>query len=957
MPRVSPQISNFTAGEWSPHMMGQADLAQWKNACRTMLNFFPRVTGGAQKRPGTVFVAEVKDSSKRVRLIPFQYSTLQAYVIEAGDYYMRFIRDNGQVVTTSGTPYEIGSPYGAADIGQLRFAQDKDLMYMFHQSYPVQKITRYDHDDWEIYNAPLDNGPYQPVRNNDEIGVNLCTNGEFEEDTGITSIGTPLVQKRTDVRIYSENYARVVAMSATGQGFLITIGTTTTGKQYVVRFRVFTRATSILMRAKQGGASAYNLNEEIDAIADSQWLEYSRYFIEASGGTAAQIEFESPDGEVLDDEELIANYDMTYEGDWTEDPDSTDVYWSADHTFDGVAGTCYLMINPEGTSGDINTLISRSFITETGKVYKLVVIWSGPGYITIRFRRGNNSGSVILADEKYVSGVSANTETFYYEETAGGVYAAIIVGTQHASMIAVNSVSVKEVKSHYYIDKLEVYEVDAITMAPSATTGLGITLTASSDFFESGHIGSFIQLTHGTADPGYARITGVTSGTVATIDVLSDFDATTATANWREGAFSWKNGYPACGAFYEQRLMMADTPNDPDGLWGSQTTEYDDFTPGTLASNALGYKLQSDIIRWLSPLGQLVAGTVNSEYRIGTNSSDTALTPTNIKLTSQGRKGSANIDPINAGNAILFVQRRGAAEYGKRLRELSYNYETDSFQGLDLTAFAEHITGSGIVRMALMLSPFPIVWACTADGGLIGCTYDKDQQVLGWHRHDVGGTVEDICIIPGAEQDDLYLLVNRSIGGVVKRYIEVLAPFDFGDDQTDAYFVDCGLTYDGTAATTITGLDHLEGEAVAILADGAVHDARTVASGQITLDYAASVVHVGLPYTSELEPMPLQGGSIEGTSEGKTKRIHGVTVYFYQTGGGWIGPDEDNLEPLVFRTTDDDVGEAVPLFTGYKDDFNFPGDWGLEATVLIRQTEPLPMTVLSMMPRFRTEDR
>lgn len=941
MPRVSPPITNFTAGEWSRLMDGQLDLAQRQNACRKLENFIVMTHGGATKRPGTQFVAEVKDSSKRVRLLPFQYSTTQAYVIEVGDLYARFFKDKGQILSGS-DPYEIGSPFPSADIAKVRMAQDKDLMYLFHKDHPIHKITRYDHDDWELINAPIDKGPYLAQRSGEKIGTNLATNGDFETDADCTSVGSPQIQRQSSDRVYEQTYARVFTADAANDGFSLDLAETTTGKIYLVRFRVFTKAESLRLKVRQGHVSGtYNLTADIDGIPVGVWTEYERYFSEAAGGTSALVEFLCADGESLDDE-LIANGTFEVAGDWYKTQDDSELEdWQLSSKHHG--GSKSLAVAKwQGWR-------STPFITETGLVYK-ITFWvkTFTGDVTLRIRKGNDSGLV----EHEFTGITPDTWTelsYYYEETAGG--AAAHVGFTLDTIggyVYIDDVVVKEVKSHYYIDKVEVYEIDTISMTPSATEGSGITLTASSAFFDEGHIGSFIQLTHDSTT-GYARIVGVTSSTVATIDILSDLGATDATIEWREGAWSQKNGYPACGCFYEQRMMAACTPNDPDGLWGSKTTEYENFEPGTNAADSLSYKLQSDIIRWLAPMGQLVAGTVNSEYRIGTNGSDTALTPTNIKLTPQGRRGSADAEPIPLGNSIVFIQKRGAAEYGKQLRELSYNYEIDSYRGLDLTLWASHICGSGFVRIVYMASPYSIIWAVTADGELIGMTLDKDQQVGAWHRHPMDGTVEDICVIPGANQDELWMVVNRTIDGATKRYIEVMADFDWGDDDEDAFFVDCGLTYDSTETSTITGLDHLEGESVAIWADGVKQAAKTVSGGSITLDTAASVVQVGLAIASQLEPLDLMGGSVEGTSAGKTKRIHGVSMYIYKTQGGYIGQDSDNLEALEYDDTD--------LFTGLKDDFNFKGDWKLEATCLLTHSDPSPCTVLSMLPRFRTEDR
>jgi len=952
--RVSPALTNFTAGEWSPQLLGQIDLEAYPNACSLMRNFICRVHGGAQKRPGTIFVGEVKNSAQSVRLIPFQYSTAQAYVLEMGDSYIRFFKDRGQIVNGDDSPYEIGSCYLEADVERVKYAQDKDLMYLFNQYYPPQKLTRYDHDDWEMINAPFVNGPYLPQKRAIEIGANLQTNGGFEEDTGITSIGTPEFQERSSVRVYEGTYSRMLAGSADSQGFTLPAFTSVTSSAYVVRFRVFTRAGSLTLQVKQGDESGtYMINEAIEEIPENEWSEFSRYYTEAAGGATAQIGFLSAT-ESLDDN-LCPNpgFESAVESTWYK-VGQLGTEFSHRSNAQKKSGTYSYRFRGDGI-GNRMGVRSNPWITETGKVYKVSFwVYTSGGSVRMSIRRGNDA-DYTQVDYNSVPNSSWTQYTYYYKETDGGASCHLMFDTVGLDYRYVDDITFQEVKTLYYIDKVEVLKVDAITITPSATTGT-VTLTASDDIFQSGHIGAFWQLTHGETT-GYGIVSGYTSAKVVSIDVIEPFGATTATAEWREGAWSAVNGWPACGAFYEQRLMTASSWRDQDALWGSRMTEYEDFTPGVLDTDAVSYKLQSDIIRWLAPMGQLVAGTVNAEYQVGSQSSDEPMTPKNIRMLTRSRKGSASLDPINLGSSILFVQRRGDAEnYGKRLRELSYNYINESFDGIDLTLFAEHITGSGIKRTAFMSSPYPILWAATADGRLIAMTYEREQKVIGWHYHPTEGVVEDLCVVPGENQDDLYLLVAREVNGDTKKYVEVLADFDFGDIE-DAFFVDCGLSYDGEPTDALAGLDHLEGCEVAVLADGKVHPNCTVSGGEITLDYEASKVHAGLPYVSELEPFDLQSATMEGVGQGKAKRIHGVTLYLYQSGGGEIGQDEDATERIFYKEEAEAGDEALPLFTGLKDDFGFAGDWGLRGLVYIKHDDPLPFTVLSILPRFRVEDR
>tara|TARA_R110000744_G_scaffold320526_1_gene426675 strand:- start:1794 stop:2345 length:552 start_codon:yes stop_codon:yes gene_type:complete len=177
----------------------------------------------------------------------------------------------------------------------------------------------------------------------------------------------------------------------------------------------------------------------------------------------------------------------------------------------------------------------------------------------------------------------------------------------------------------------------------------------------------------------------------------------------------------------------------------------------------------------------------------------------------------------------------------------------------------------------------------------------------------------------------------------------------FGTDGADAFYVDSGLTYSGAATTTISSLNHLEGETVAIVADGSTHADKIVTGGAITLDRSATKVHIGYNYTSILETLRLEAGADDGISQGKVKRIHGVTVRFLDSIGAEVGPNLSNLDRLPFRDSSMAMDEPVPLFSGDKEVY-FPSGYDNDARIIVRQNQPLPMTVLAVMRRSNTFD-
>jgi hypothetical protein len=280
-----------------------------------------------------------------------------------------------------------------------------------------------------------------------------------------------------------------------------------------------------------------------------------------------------------------------------------------------------------------------------------------------------------------------------------------------------------------------------------------------------------------------------------------------------------------------------------------------------------------------------------------------------------------------------------------------------------MTILAEHISQGGITAFAYQQEPESIVWALRSDGTLLGLTYRREEEVVGWHKHTIGGVfgsgqaiVESIAPLPtDTGNDDLYLIVKRTINSQTKRYVEVLKPFDFGSVTTAAFFVDSGLAYSGSAVTSLSGLYHLEGQSVAILANGATHPDETVSGGGITLDYSSTTAAVGFSYTSEMQTMRIESGSEDGTSQGKPKRIHAVTLRLFETVGIEVGNSSSEIDRIPFRDSSMAMDQGIPLFTGDKE-IEFPGGFDNDDRIYVRQSQVLPMTVLAFYPRMNTFD-
>ena len=428
-------------------------------------------------------------------------------------------------------------------------------------------------------------------------------------------------------------------------------------------------------------------------------------------------------------------------------------------------------------------------------------------------------------------------------------------------------------------------------------------------------------------------------------------------------ALSGTNDRPSVVTFFEQRLVFGNSNNNPQTLWFSKNGAYLNFTTGTAADDALIYTIASNqvnAIRYLSATRVLTLGTSGGEYVV-TATSDGPITPTTTLIRKYSNYGTAAVEPVQVADVTLFLQRGN-----RKIREFKYvgDINADAYQAPDMSILAEHITKGGITQFAHQQEPDSIVWMVRADGTLIGMTYRREEQVVAFHKHIIGGAfsggqaiVESVATLPSETgEDELYMVVKRTINGVTKRYVELMKPFNFGSVTTGAFFVDSGLAYSGTAVSSLSGLHHLQGETVSILANGASHADKTVADGAVVLNVSTTVAAIGYGYNSIMETLRIEAGSVDGTSQGKPKRIHGITVRLHETVGAEVGSGVDKLDRIYFRDSSMPMDQAVPLFTGDKD-VEFEGGFDDDDRVYARQTQPLPMTILALFPRMNTFDK
>lgn len=495
-------------------------------------------------------------------------------------------------------------------------------------------------------------------------------------------------------------------------------------------------------------------------------------------------------------------------------------------------------------------------------------------------------------------------------------------------------------------------------LTASSTTGIN-----GGQGFLTTDVGRMIRLLGSDGKWRWAEIQARTSSTVVTVvlhgHALPDLSPI---VNWQIGAWSDETGWPACVGFYNGRLCFARTETQPQTVWMSVVDDFTNFgvSDPLQDDDAINVTIASDslnAINWIAEGTDLFVGTTAAIRTIGPTSSAAAFSPTNIQQRRETNYGASNVQPVRVGTTAIY-----SGYYRKDIREVAYSFDFNGYVSQDLSILAEHIPATGVKQIAYSQNPEGVVWGVDDNGVLFGMTYERDQEVVAFHRHPLGGTdgtVESVATIPGSGFDEVWIVVRRLINGATTRYIERLTE-GLGDTENgvNATFLDSHLTYSGASTSVLSGLDHLEGEDVYVWGAGdtaTVQGPFTVSGGSITLTSAVTTACVGLSYTSALETLSPEAAARGGTAQSRLGRISEVFVRVNRSIGGECGPSDGTLETLDYTASTNINGnfqEAGGLFTG---DVRvpIPMEWGRQKRIRIEHSEPTPFHVLGLISEIR----
>lgn len=424
--------------------------------------------------------------------------------------------------------------------------------------------------------------------------------------------------------------------------------------------------------------------------------------------------------------------------------------------------------------------------------------------------------------------------------------------------------------------------------------------------------------------------------------------------------WSAPDNWPTKVGFFEQRLVLASTKARPQTLWFSRGGDFEDFIIGSAAADdpvALTFNSGTqNKIEWLSTARVLLVGTLGDEWDV----SGKGLEPLSFKsfrMVRHTQQGSEDIKPLMVGPVTIFVEH-----LGRTVSQLGYDFATDSYDTVDLSVLAPHLTKRNkIVDWTYQKTPDGIIWSVRDDGVALGLTIKREHNIVGWHRHTTDGKFLDFGAIPGDFENDVFTVVEREVNGEVKWYIEVKAEEFVEDDAKYGRFLDSHLIYDGEGVQSLSGLDHLEGKIVSILANGRPIPDQTVIDGEITFgNNVFDYIVVGLPFVSRVVSTQPSFSMPDGLTHHRQADTISAVVAVKDSAGFWVGArdanNDDNIVyiPEVDPTRNDTESARLitrPVFIDLQEVSGNP-EVALVQKVVVQQSLPLPLTVLGITEIF-----
>ena len=843
MPRTTLALSSFVSGEFSAKLDGRTDFEKYSSGCKTMENMLVHPQGASTRRVGTQFISEVKDSSAKTRLIPFEFSTTQTYMLEFGNQYIRFFKDKGQITEGNKTITGITAANPAVVTSSSHGYSNGDFVIITG----VVGMTQVNGKTFKVADKTTNTFELQDV---DGTDINSSSYTAYSSG-GIANKIYQITTSYTTAQLFDLKFAQSADVL------------------YI------THNSHEVSKLSRTGHTSWSL-DEIE-FTDGPYLSQNT--------TAPTM---TPGATSGDDVTLTASA-STFA--------STDVGRLINFS------NGYAKVRSYTSATVVKIDIKDNFDnTSAVTTWKLGAFSDTTGH----------PSCVSFFEQRLVfAGTTDEPQTLYFSKS--GDYENMTTGT-NADDAMVYTIASNQVNAIRYLKAVRTLIV--------GTSGGEWTVSADG--------------TDAAVTPSNVTIKKQSSYGSSTVDAQPAGNATLflqrAKRKIRELAYDFDvDGYTAPDLTILNETVtdsgineMAYQQSPDSNLWCVRED-------GILA--CLTYQRSDNVVAW-------------SRHKVGGIGQECTITVSDYANIANGTK---LIFTKSNGDEVTFTSTTGTAGTGEFKTETNNNTTADNIYSA-INAHADFTVANPSAAVVTIRES-----SHEATGFLTCKSNDPDRLTV---QDESFPVVESIASISGAlNEDELWLTVKRIINGSTRRYVECFSDFDFDETtSTDFHFVDSGLSYDGTATTSITGLDHLEGQTVQILADGSTHADKIVSSGAITLDRSSKKVKVGLGYNSILQTMRIEGGSAEGTGQGKVKRISKVVIRLFNTVGVKCGPSLTNLETVPFRTTSSDLDTPVSTLLAGDKTVEFTDDYNSDGFIFVKQDQPLPLSLLALYPTFVISD-
>ena len=924
MPRTTAALNSFVSGEFSAKLDGRTDFEKYPSGCKTLENMLVHPQGAAARRVGTQFISEVKTSSAKTRLIPFEFSTTQTYVLEFGNTYIRMFKDKGQITEGDVTVTAITKANPGVVTANSHGYANGDFVILSS----VVGMTEVNGKTFKVSNKATNTFELENVDGVDVDTSGFTTYSSDGDANRIYEITSPYLTaelfelkfaQSADVMYITHPNHEVMKLSRTGHTAWTLTEVAFTDGPYLPTNTTATTITPQQTAAASGKtltlSAVTGVNGGVGWLATDvgRILKFNSGKAIITARTNATVAVATITT-AFTNTDATAAFNLGAFSDTTGHPSCVS-FFEQRLVFAGTTDepqTLYF-----SKSGDYENMT-----TGTNADDAMVYTIASNQVNKIRYLKavrtlliGTTGGEFSVSADGTDAAVTPTNITIKRQSSHG---AANVDAQPAGNAVLFLQRAKRKIRELAYNYDSDGYVAPDLTILNETVTNSGITEMAYQQAPDS--------------ILWCVRDDGVLAGLT--------YQRTDNVVAWHRHIIGGKSDTGK--NIIQQKINFTANSTIVNGTANSIT----------LASHGLATNDPIYYYAAANPITGISSGSLYYVIRTDANTIKLSLTAalsaagTPISLTAPGTASTQSIyQGVNISSNVIY-----SAAHGFKTRDVIF-YDN---VGTTITGLSENIpyyvsrvdanqfklyTDSNLVNVVSLTSAH---------------TSEQVDNIL------QNAKIESVATISGdLNEDELWIISQRWVNGAVRRFVECFSDFDFDETAPEDFkFLDSHLSYSGVAVSSLSGLDHLEGETVSILADGATHATKTVASGAIALDRSATKVTVGLPYSSVLQTMRIEAGAgqYEGTAQAKIKRISKVVLRLFETVGAKVGPSLDNLETVPFRTTSGAMDLPVSTFLAGDKEVEFADDYNTDGFIFVKQEQPLPLTILALYPTIVTND-